>query len=57
MARFLSLAHQKGIDKARGVEESPIVSNMIPEEKIRDEDVVSHWTFISSLPMEMTFFV
>jgi hypothetical protein len=41
MARFLNLAHRKGMDKARGMEENPIVSNMIPEEKSREEDMVS----------------
>ena len=47
MARFLKLSHRKGMDKARGVDESPIVSNMIPEEKLREEDLVSQiiWRF------------
>jgi hypothetical protein len=41
MVRFLDLSHRKGIEKARGVEDSTIVSNMIPEEKSREQDLVS----------------
>jgi hypothetical protein len=29
------------MDKARGIEENPIVSNVIPEEKLREHDLVS----------------
>jgi hypothetical protein len=36
------MSHQKGVANARAVEDaSPIVSNMVPEEKWREKDMVS----------------
>jgi hypothetical protein len=41
MPRFLKMSHDKGLDNVRTMlDDSPIVSNMIPEEKFREEDMV-----------------
>ena len=45
MSRFLSMSHSKGMNNARSLhEDSPTVSNMIPEEKMREKDLVGKQT-------------
>ena len=49
MPSFLRLSHDKGLDKARTkIDDGPIVSNMIPEEKFREEDLVGAFSSFST---------